>query len=144
MYISPDKKHPSILPIEIDGERRMLFVGAGGNIPGVRLSKEKCYRLLAEYASSHFAVTSVTHKWSDMDYLPYDSFPLVGKVYPWSKRMYQGTGYMKWGLSNGTVAAMLLHDIIIGRQNKWIRYFNSERLRPLLNIPRAVFKHFVK
>ena len=144
MYISPDKQHHPILPIEINEERHMLFVGAGGNIPGVRLSKDKRYQLLAAYAKSHFAVTAVTHKWSDMDYLPYDSFPLVGKVYPWSKHMYQGTGYMKWGLSNGTVAAMLLHDIITGRQNEWMHYFNSERLRPLLNLPRAVFKHITR
>lgn len=144
MYISPDKQHHSILPIEVSGEQIMIIVGAGGNIPGVRLSKEQRYERLAKYARQQFGTTSITHKWSDMDYLPYDSFPLVGKVYPWSKHMYQGTGYMKWGLSNGTAAAIILHDLVLGQQNPWARYFNSMRLRPVLNIPRAVLKHFTK
>jgi len=144
MYISPDKQHHSILPIEVDGKQIMLVVGAGGNIPGLRMSKGKRYQQLADYAREHFDVTSVTHKWSDMDYLPYDSFPLVGKVYPWSKHMYQGTGYMKWGLSNGTAAAMLLHDIVTGQPNPWAHYFDSKRLRPVFSMPRAVLRHIAK
>lgn len=142
MYISPDPEHHSILPTTTNGRPVTLFVGAGGNIPGVRLGKEKHFRQLAAYASDYFGATDITHKWADMDYLPYDLYPLVGKVYASSKRLFQATGFMKWGLSNGTAAAIMLHDLVVGRHNPWTRYFDSTRLRPVRYIPEAVVRHF--
>lgn len=144
MYISPDRQHHSVLPVDMGGEPGILVVGAGGNTPGVRLGKEKHFRQLAQYAQKYFDVTGITHKWADMDYLPYDYYPLVGKVYPWSKRMYQATGYMKWGLTNGTVAAHLLHDEIIGTPDPRAHHFAPHRMRTVLNIPRAAVLHFLK
>lgn len=140
MYISPDKNHHSIFPLEADGERVLLIVGAGGNIPGLRLSKEARYKRLADYAAEHFDITAITNKWSDMDYLPYDNFPLVGKLYPWSKNMFTASGFLKWGLSNGTVAAMILRDLVAGQDNQWAAFYRSMRTRPILSIPRAVMK----
>jgi glycine/D-amino acid oxidase-like deaminating enzyme len=142
MYISPDNGHYSILPHTIDGRQILLIVGAGGNIPGVRLGKTKRYKKLATYAKRYFPVTAITNKWSDMDYLPHDRFPLVGRVYPTSKHLYTATGFMKWGLSNGTAAAMILHDLLLGKENKWAPAFESMRARPIARIPWAFFKHF--
>jgi Rieske Fe-S protein len=45
--------------------------------------------------------------------------------------VYVATGFRKWGLSNGTVAAMILADRILGKPNPWAGVFNSNRLRPL-------------
>jgi glycine/D-amino acid oxidase-like deaminating enzyme len=141
MYISPDKGHHSILPMDVDGERTLIIVGAGGNIPGIRLSKEARYKRLADYASEHFDITAITNKWSDMDYLPYDNVPLIGKLYPWSKNLYTASGFLKWGLSNGTVAAMILCDLVAGKDNPWADLYNSMRTRPIKSIPRAVVQH---
>lgn len=142
MYISVDKTHQSLLPHEVEGKKVLLVVGAGGNIPGVRISKEKHYRTLADYAERHFAITRITNKWSDMDYLPYDRFPLVGRVYPTSKHMFMATGYMKWGLTNGTAAALMLRDLALGEKNELQAEFESMRSGPIVGIPRAVFEHF--
>jgi nitrite reductase/ring-hydroxylating ferredoxin subunit len=40
------------------------------------------------------------------------------------------TGYSKWGMTNGTVAALLLRDAIVGRENAWAPVFDSKRIRP--------------
>lgn len=142
MYISVDKNHYSIFPQTIGGRPKLLIVGAGGNIPGIRLNKNRRYQKLAAYAERYFEVTAITHKWSDMDYLPHDRFPLVGRVYPTSKHLYTATGFMKWGLSNGTAAALILHDLLLGKSNKWAPTFESMRGRPIARIPWAIFKHF--
>jgi glycine/D-amino acid oxidase-like deaminating enzyme len=142
MYISPDNGHYSILPHTINGQPKLIIVGAGGNLPGIRLSKTRRYQKLAAYAERYFSITAITHKWSDMDYLPHDRFPLVGRVYPTSKHLYTATGYMKWGLSNGTAAALILHDLILGEKNKWAPAFESMRARPIARIPWAFAKHF--
>lgn len=127
MYISPDKRHQSILPFESGGERFVLVVGAGGNLPGFRLGKKTHWRQLADYAERLLGATEVTHCWADRDYLAYDGVPLIGKLYPWSKNLYVGTAYKKWGLTGGTVAGMILCDTITGRDNPWASVFNSQR-----------------
>jgi glycine/D-amino acid oxidase-like deaminating enzyme len=140
MYISPDKHQYSILPVKAEG-KRMLLIGGEGHMWGLRISRAARYKRLAEYAERHFGMTKITYKWSDRDYLAYDNIPLIGKVYSWSQHVYVGTGFKKWGLSNGTVAAMILTDNIMGRPNPWASAFDSTRLKkPLLSIPEAVIK----
>ena len=139
MYISPDENHHSILPIET-GSGRLLLIGGESHISGLSGNKQTRYQRLANYAEEHFGITSITHRWSDRDYLSYDSVPLIGKLYPWSKHLYVGTGFMKWGLSSGTLAGMILHDLIMGVDNPWASVFNPNRLSPIKSIPRVIVK----
>jgi glycine/D-amino acid oxidase-like deaminating enzyme len=105
MYISPDDQHHSILPITSNGER-LLLIGGGGHISGMRLSKDKHYRQLANYAQDHFGVTEIINKWSDRDYQTYDGPPLIGQLYPWSKNLYVASAFRKWGLSTSVLPAL--------------------------------------
>lgn len=126
MYISPDKEHYSILPITIDGED-MLLVGGEGHFWGLRGNRHARFMRLANYADQHFGVRTIERMWSDRDYLPYDGIPLVGRLYPWSKRLYVATAFKKWGLSNGTAAAMILRDHITGSANPWAKIYDTQR-----------------
>jgi glycine/D-amino acid oxidase-like deaminating enzyme len=139
MYISPDDNHYSILPVTIDGESRLL-IGGGGHVSGMRLSHDKRFQRLADYAAEHFGMEQITHRWSDRDYRSYDGLPLAGKAYPWSKNLYVASAFRKWGLSNGTAAAMIIHDLIMGQTNPWAEVFNPVRIKPILSIPRASYR----
>lgn len=134
MYISPDKENYSILPITVDNEQWIL-VGGESHISGLRNNKQFRYQRLARYAEERLGVATIEYKWSDRDYLAYDSIPLVGKIYPWSKHLYTATGFMKWGLTNGTVAAMILHDLVQDRPNPWAQVFATNRTSPIAAIP---------
>ena len=37
------------------------------------------------------------------------------------------TGLRKWGLTNGTAAALILADTLCGRENPWARVFDTRR-----------------
>lgn len=126
MYISPDKQHYSILPITV-GKQDMLLVGGEGHLWGLRGNRQARFVRLAQYADRHFGVQAISHHWSDRDYISYDSIPLVGRLYPWSKRLYVGTAFKKWGLSGGTAAAMLLRDLVCGDENKWASIYTPNR-----------------
>lgn len=139
MYISPDKKHHSILPFK-DGDRQQVLIGGGGNLAGFRLNRRAKYEYLADYAKKWFKVRSVSHMWSDRDYVGYDGLPLIGKLYPWSKHMYVATAYGKWGLTNSGVAAVILRDTICGVKNPWAETFQPHRLRAVVSAPRAAWK----
>lgn len=140
MYITPDDNHYSILPVDV-GKESYLLIGGGGHISGMRLSREKRFQKLAAYASEKFAVTEITHKWSDRDYLSYDQMPLIGRLYPWSKNLYVGTAYKKWGLSGGTAAGIILSDLIAGKTNPWADVFSPQRLGPIKSIPSVAYKY---
>lgn len=142
MYISPDKQQYSILPIT-RGTERMLLVGGEGHLSGLRGNTTKHYERLAAYAEKHFPVSNITHRWSDRDYLAYDDIPLVGKLYPWSRNVYVATAFHKWGLTNGTAAAMILRDRIIDQANPWAHAFDSLRFKPVTSIPHAI-AHYIR
>jgi glycine/D-amino acid oxidase-like deaminating enzyme len=139
MYISPDKGHYSILPVT-DGAKQLLLIGGKNHITGTKGPAIARHQELADYAAKHFGMKSVTYRWKARDYMAYDDVPLVGKVYPWSKRLYTATAFRKWGLTNSMVAATILHDMIIGKKNPWSDTFNSLRVRPIASIPRVVIK----
>jgi glycine/D-amino acid oxidase-like deaminating enzyme len=117
------------------------LIGGGGHFSGLRVNREKRYQKLANYAEERFGVTEITHRWSDRDYLSYDGIPLVGPLYPWSKNLYVGTGFKKWGLSNGTAAAMILCDLISNKENPWASTFYPHRPRLVTSIPRVVIEN---
>lgn len=60
-----------------------------------------------------------------------DSAPFVG----WSSTLGEdfliATGFAGWGLTNGTAAAMMIRDLVVGRDNPWLELFNAKRIKPL-------------
>jgi nitrite reductase/ring-hydroxylating ferredoxin subunit len=49
------------------------------------------------------------------------------------------TGFSAWGITNGTVAAIILTDMIAGRDNGWLRFFHATRVKPIAGV-----KEFIK
>ncbi|MDQ2588043.1 FAD-dependent oxidoreductase [Saccharothrix yanglingensis] len=86
------------------------------------------YGELLKFAAEHWDVAEVTHRWSAQDAVPYDHLPMVGPYTPGSDRLFGATGFMKWGLSNGTAAAMLLADLVRGEENPWADRFSPHRV----------------
>jgi glycine/D-amino acid oxidase-like deaminating enzyme len=137
MYISPDSHNYSLLPVT-RGAEEFLLVGGEGHVSGLRGNQLSHWQRLANFAEQQFGVEQISYLWSDRDYLSYDGIPLVGKLYPWSKHVYVGTAFMKWGLTNGTVAALVLRDLITNRENAWTATFDANRLKPIRYFPKAV------
>jgi len=48
------------------------------------------------------------------------------------------TGFAKWGLSNGTAAAMMLTDLLAGRDNPWLHMFDATRIGDAQGVGRLV------
>lgn len=142
MYISTDSHEYSILPVR-HNDAWFLLVGGEGHLPVFRTNRSEHFQRLADYAEQRFGVKAITHRWSDRDYQAYDEIPLVGKLYSWSQNLYVATAFKKWGLSNGTVAAQLLRDQIMGTENEWSWVFQS-RLAPMASIPSVAWKYITR
>jgi nitrite reductase/ring-hydroxylating ferredoxin subunit len=53
---------------------------------------------------------------------------VIGRYAPGAGRLFVASAFMKWGLSSGTFAAIILADLIAGRENAWADRFSPTRL----------------
>jgi glycine/D-amino acid oxidase-like deaminating enzyme/nitrite reductase/ring-hydroxylating ferredoxin subunit len=93
---------------------------------------------LEQWARERFDVASIEYRWSTQDNMPVDGVPFIGRLAPFQKRLWVATGFMKWGLTNGTAAGMILSDLIAGRENPWADLFDSTRFKPLASAKELV------
>jgi len=95
----------------------LLIVGGEGHTAGSADARPERFARLEAFAREHWDVRSVTHRWSAQDPVPHDHLPLVGPYHPGTSRLYVATGFMKWGLSGGTAAGLILADLLAGRRS---------------------------
>ncbi len=77
----------------------------------------------------HFAKISSIKKrpdylWSNIDVITKDYMPYVGKI---DDNLYLATGYNTWGMTNGTLAGLIIKDLIIDKRSEYIELFNPKR-----------------
>ena len=59
-----------------------------------------------------------------------DSAPYIGWLSTGSDAYLVATGFQAWGISNGTAAAMIIADLVAGRDNVWLPVFDATRVKP--------------
>jgi glycine/D-amino acid oxidase-like deaminating enzyme/nitrite reductase/ring-hydroxylating ferredoxin subunit len=127
MYLSVESPTRSYRIIR-DGERDLLMVGGEGHKVGEVEDTEACYQRLEADARRRFGLEKIDYRWSTQDGVPVDSIPYIGRLTRSSEHLLTGTGFRKWGMTNGTLAAQLLTDRIVGRENAWAELYDSKRL----------------
>jgi Rieske Fe-S protein len=137
MFISGDSPTRSVRAVPLDGEE-LLLVGGEGHKTGTEQDTELCYERLEAFAREHWAVLSVEHRWSAQDPITADLLPYVGALTPRNDKVLMATGFAKWGMTNGTAAALLLTDLALGRQAMWKDLFDPNRFTPLQSARRLV------
>jgi glycine/D-amino acid oxidase-like deaminating enzyme/nitrite reductase/ring-hydroxylating ferredoxin subunit len=126
MYLSTT--HHSIRNTPYDDEPLMIL-GGEGHKTGQGGDTREHYRRLEQWARASLDVQAVEFRWSTQDYNTVDKVPYIGKLSSGSKHLYVATGFGGWGMTNSHVAAMLLTDIITGRDNPWRDLFDPSRLK---------------
>ena len=127
MYLGADAPSRSVRSAVVDGQE-VAIVGGESHKVGQDPDTRQRYAALEAWTSCHFPVRSIEHRWSAQDHVPVDQVPFVGRLAPGSDRVLVATGFKKWGMSNGTAAAVMLADRIAGRDNRWAGVFDTDRL----------------
>ncbi|WPP50321.1 FAD-dependent oxidoreductase [Catalinimonas niigatensis] len=119
------------------GEKTWLAVGGADHKTGHNEQNPDNYEKLKHYMQQHFNIKKFTYQWSSQYYEPADGLPYIG-LSPF-KDVYVGTGYSGDGLVYGTVAGLLLKDMMLNRENAWAKAYDARRFTPV-----ASFKEWAK
>jgi glycine/D-amino acid oxidase-like deaminating enzyme/nitrite reductase/ring-hydroxylating ferredoxin subunit len=134
MYISADEPHHSIRNNPYDGGE-ILMIGGENHKTGQGGDTRERYRRLEAWARANFDIASIEFRWSTQDNNTLDRVPYIGKLSSGMEHVYVATGFGGWGMSNSHVAAMLLTDMIHGRENPWAEVFDPSRFKPVTSAP---------
>jgi glycine/D-amino acid oxidase-like deaminating enzyme/nitrite reductase/ring-hydroxylating ferredoxin subunit len=128
MYINSGTPTRSIRTLR-DGDRVFIQVGGNGHKPGDEEDTPARYDQLETFLRRHWpGAGEIRYRWSTQDYMAHDRVPYVGRLRRGSEHILAATGYSKWGMTNGTAAAMIIADGILGRRNPWSELYDSKRL----------------
>ncbi len=125
MYISAEEPTRSIRHYHDSDDAFVIVVGESHRT-GADHDTATHEERLAGFARERFAVRDVRYRWSAQDFVPVDLMPLIGEI-ALAPQVYVATGFNKWGLTNGTVAAWILNDRITGRDNPYADLFSTSR-----------------
>lgn len=126
MYIDVGEPVRSFRPWPEGGETGVIVVGESHQTGDPEATPER-WGELERWARSQFDVESFEYRWSAQDYDPADGMPYVGRS-PLTERTWVGTGFRKWGLSNGTATAQMIADAIRGVDNPYLEAFDAGRI----------------
>ncbi|MBE9043987.1 FAD-dependent oxidoreductase [Pleurocapsales cyanobacterium LEGE 10410] len=132
MYIGVGKNYHSIRTTPTEDGGLLLLIGGGGHKVGSKSETEESYLELERYAHSHFGIDKIDYRWSSQDYKSFDRLPYIGKLTPGNEHIYVATGFSLWGMSKGTMAGMLLSDLILDQKNSWADLYDSLRATPFV------------
>ncbi len=150
MFIGTGPGHHSVRSTPLrgpDGEE-LVLIGGEGHKTGQGGDTRERFRALERWARKRFDVASIDYRWATQDPSTPDNVPFIGKLAPGSRHMWVATGFGGWGMTNSTVAAMLLTDLIAGRENPWApvfdpQRFNTESVGPVVKENLNAAKHLI-
>jgi glycine/D-amino acid oxidase-like deaminating enzyme/nitrite reductase/ring-hydroxylating ferredoxin subunit len=126
MFINAGAPTRSLRTAPLPDGGRLLLVGGEGHRVGEGAGTSDPYAALERFMRDHFAVGETLYRWSTQDNHSIDQLPYIGRLGQHGE-LHVATGFAGWGMTNGTVAAIMITDAIQGRRNRWVGLFDPDR-----------------
>jgi glycine/D-amino acid oxidase-like deaminating enzyme/nitrite reductase/ring-hydroxylating ferredoxin subunit len=108
----------------------LLVVGGEDHKVGQADDGEERYARLEAWARSRFgAMGHIAYRWSGEVLETIDGLAFIGRN-PRNRNVYIATGDSGMGMTHGTIAGMILTDLIAGRANSWAEQYDPGRITP--------------
>ncbi|MUK90701.1 FAD-dependent oxidoreductase [Ornithinibacillus sp. L9] len=149
MYINAEDPTRSIRATKMNGEDLWL-IGGEHHKTGQGKTTIEHYNALKDFAEAKFDVTEIPFRWSAQDLTTLDKLPYIGPATEHEESVFVATGFRKWGMTNGTIAAKIISDKIVKGENEYEELYSPQRfqadpaLRKFTSINADVAKHMVK
>ena len=113
--------------------QNLLLLGGGGHRTG---KKGGGWRELRDFARRHYPQAEEQYRWAAQDCMSLDGVPYIGPYSASTPDLYVAAGFNKWGMTSSMVSAMLLSDLVQGKNSPYGEVFSPSRsiLRPQLAV----------
>jgi glycine/D-amino acid oxidase-like deaminating enzyme/nitrite reductase/ring-hydroxylating ferredoxin subunit len=107
----------------------LLIVGGEDHKTGQAADTAERYARLEAWARAHFPMMGrVEFNWGGQVMETQDYLAFIGRNPMDHENVYIATGDSGMGITHGTIAGMLLSDLILGRTNPWERLYDPARV----------------
>lgn len=114
--------------LDPDRADEILLVGGEDHKTGQEDDAEERFKCLEDWTRERFPmVKSIDFRWSGQVMEPVDYMGFIGKNPGTDEHIYIATGDSGNGITHGTIAGILLTDIILGRENPWKKLYDPSR-----------------
>ncbi|MCL2109070.1 MAG: FAD-dependent oxidoreductase [Oscillospiraceae bacterium] len=102
----------------------LLLVGGGDHRTGELGGN---WKVLRDFARRKFPESVEKYSWATQDCMTLDGVPYIGNYSANTPNLYVATGFNKWGMTGAMAAAMILCDMVQGRENEHSAVFSPQR-----------------
>ncbi|PPA69750.1 FAD-dependent oxidoreductase [Jeotgalibacillus proteolyticus] len=128
MYLSVDSPSRSIRFYDHDGKRGIM-VGGDGHKTGQGGEHHQHIENLKEFTHAQIGPADLTYEWSAQDNITLDKLPYIGSITNRHPRVLVATGFRKWGMTQGTMAAQIMTDQILGVSTESAEMYEPSRFK---------------
>lgn len=114
----------------------VLLLGGGDHRTGKRGGG---WKELQDFAGKHYPDAKLHCQWATQDCMSLDGAPYIGLYSKHTPQLFVAAGFNKWGMTGAMVSAMILADLVTGRENEFAPAFAPSRTiwRPQLAVNAA-------
>ena len=118
------------LRLQREDDYDVLIVGGEDHKTGQANDGNERFARLEQWTRERFPQSlEVEYRWSGQVMEPVDGLAFIGRNPLDEDNVYIATGDSGQGMTHGTIAGMLLSDLIQGRKNKWEDLYSPSRIR---------------
>jgi Rieske Fe-S protein len=115
-----------------DGDESDLLIIGGedhktGDISGEITELEDRFNKLITWAEERFPIQDIKYRWSGQVMEPKGSLAFIGHNPNDAENIYIVTGDPGNGMTHGTIAGIILSDLILGKKNDWASLYDPSR-----------------
>ena len=117
---------------QTENEKNDLLIVGGEDhktgSPNDRNDFDTKFKNLEKWMRNIFSIEApVVYTWSGQVMEPLDGLVIIGPNPGKDKNVYIATGDSGNGITHGTIAGIILHDLILGKSNPWAELYNPNR-----------------
>lgn len=113
--------------VEQQGARDLVILGGEDHKVGAQSDTEQAYAHLAEYLGRATSDFEIAYRWSGEVMETQDDYPYIGRAPGQAENMLIATGDSGTGMTNGTLAALMLTERVLGRGTPWDDLYDPVR-----------------
>lgn len=113
----------------IAGNDDILIVGGEDHKTGQAEDTERRFAALESWTRERFPmIGAIRFRWSGQVMEPVDALAFIGRNPMDHDNVFVVTGDSGNGMTHGTIAGLLLTDLIVGRENPWTKLYSPSRV----------------